>query len=185
MLIMHAVTDDLGNRNNLLALPSVTEYAKPSASIDTEQTESAAGNLANATSEADQPHSQQMLPVPELVVEKDDTEPRHGDNLDSQAIVGRKDVDKMRATDAEPDRVITRSGTSTPAYADNAAEVADTAATLDREASPIPLPDEEAGRIGVRRLSSTPIPEVALTAAEVANIAAMLDQDEPHDEVRW
>jgi hypothetical protein len=184
MLIMHAVTDDLGNRNNLLDVPSATEYAKLSAFVDTEQRDSVAGNVANATPEADQPHSQQVLPVPELVVEKVSTESQHRDNLGSQATSDCKDIHEMRAKDAEPDRAIIRSGTSTPAYAANAAEVADTAATLDREASPIPLSDEEAGRIGMRRLSSTPIPEVALTAAEVADIAAMLDQDEQHDEVR-
>ena len=182
MLTIREVTDELGNRNNLLAVPSAAEYAKLSASEDTEQRESAARNVANAVHEADQPDSQQILRVPELVIEKVDTEPRH---VDSQAPAGRKDIHKMGADDAEPDRAITTSGTSTPAYAANAAEVADTAAALDREASPIPLSDEEAGRTGVKRLSSTPIPEVALTAAEVADIAAMLDQDDPHDEVRW
>ena len=39
------------------------------------------------------------------------------------------------------------------------------------------MSDEEAGRIGYRRMSQTPIPEVAQTAAEVADVAAVLDKN--------
>jgi hypothetical protein len=70
-----------------------------------------------------------------------------------------------------------RSGASTPGFVRVAAEVADSAALLDKE-DPEPLvSDEEAGKIGYRRLSSTPIPEVARTAAEVAETARELDKD--------
>lgn len=40
------------------------------------------------------------------------------------------------------------------------------------------MSDEEAGRIGYRRMSQTPIPQVAETAAEVADTAAILDKDD-------
>jgi hypothetical protein len=67
----------------------------------------------------------------------------------------------------------------TPELAAVASEVADSAAELDRDQPTPPVSDEEAGRIGYRRLSSTPIPQVAATAAEVADIAACLDRDQP------
>ena len=41
----------------------------------------------------------------------------------------------------------------------------------------MPSSDEEAGRTGERRMSSTPINEVADTAAEVADSAATIDKD--------
>ncbi|KAL3419159.1 PT repeat family protein [Phlyctema vagabunda] len=69
-------------------------------------------------------------------------------------------------------------GATTPDIADVASDVADSAATLDKE-KPAPIvTDEEAGRIGLRRLSNTPIPEVANTAAEVADSATIIDK--PH-----
>jgi len=45
------------------------------------------------------------------------------------------------------------------------------------------LPDDEAGRLGFRRLTATPIKEVAKTAAEVADTAQILDAEEA-EEVR-
>lgn len=83
------------------------------------------------------------------------------------------DENKLRVKDANPE--VNRSNTHTPEIASNAAEVADSAMTLDREAPTPPISDEEAGRIGYRRMSHTPIPEVAETAAEVADSAAILD----------
>lgn len=76
-------------------------------------------------------------------------------------------------------------GTSTPIrqVADTAAEVADTAAAIDREPTPVPSSDEEAGRTGERRMSSTPINEVADTAAEVADSAATIDKDQVRQSV--
>lgn len=73
---------------------------------------------------------------------------------------------------------ISRSGASTPGFVRTAAEVADSAALLDQEPPEPEIPDEEAGRLGVRRLSLTPIPQVAMTAAEVADTAETLDRDE-------
>jgi hypothetical protein len=70
-------------------------------------------------------------------------------------------------------------GASTPDYAGVAAEVADSAAILNKEKPETPVPDELAGKIGYRRLTSTPIGEVASTAAEVADTAKDLDDAEP------
>ncbi|KAH8894807.1 hypothetical protein GQ53DRAFT_63173 [Thozetella sp. PMI_491] len=70
------------------------------------------------------------------------------------------------------------SGASTPSFVNIAAEVADSAALLDQEEKEPELSDAEAGKIGLRRLSSTPIPEVARTAAEVADSAQALDEEE-------
>lgn len=70
------------------------------------------------------------------------------------------------------------SGASTPTYASVAAEVADSAALLNEGKPETPVPDELAGKIGYRRLTSTPIAEVANTAAEVADTAQHLDDPE-------
>lgn len=69
------------------------------------------------------------------------------------------------------------SGTSTPSFVRTAAEVADSAALLDEQEPEEDVPDEEAGRIGFRRMSATPIPVVATTAAEVADTAQQLDEE--------
>lgn len=73
---------------------------------------------------------------------------------------------------------VTAHGASTPTYASVAAEVAYSAALLNTEKPETPVPDELAGEIGYRRLSSTPIVEVARTAAEVADTARDLDSAE-------
>jgi hypothetical protein len=165
ILTIRIVTDELGNKNNLLSVPTSEEIAeKPKPS-----------EPATAPPVSD-------MPVPEVVVEKVDEEPRLGDDFGPDATTGQKDAHEMRAQDAEPDHVVIRSQTNTPVYAKTAAEVADSAAMLDREPSPAPVSDEEAGRTGERRMSSTPIPQVALTAAEVADVAAILDQDDEDDE---
>ncbi|KAI8959413.1 hypothetical protein F5Y11DRAFT_359276 [Daldinia sp. FL1419] len=72
----------------------------------------------------------------------------------------------------------TNGGTKTPDIAETAAEVADSARTLDPETPEPEISDDEAGRIGTRRMSATPITEVSETAIEVASIAATLDPDE-------
>jgi hypothetical protein len=166
ILTIRVVTDELGNRNNLLAVPSAEEIVEKSKS-----SESTTAPPLSDTS------------IPELVVEKVDEEPHHGDDFGPDATTGQKDAHDMRTLDAEPDHVVIRSQTNTPVYANTAAEVADSAAMLDREPSPVPVSDEEAGRTGERRMSGTPIPQVALTAAEVADVAAMLDQDDQDDQV--
>ncbi|KAI0121995.1 hypothetical protein F4814DRAFT_438149 [Daldinia grandis] len=79
----------------------------------------------------------------------------------------------------ESESLETNSGTQTPDFAQVAAEVADSARTLDPETPEPEMSDGEAGRIGTRRMSATPIGEVSETAIEVANVAATLDIDEP------
>jgi hypothetical protein len=80
-------------------------------------------------------------------------------------------IDALQAEDLEA-----RKGAQTPDIANVAAEVADSAALLDQGQPTPPISDEEAGRIGYRRMSNTPIPEVAMTAAEVADVAAKLEE---------
>ena len=72
----------------------------------------------------------------------------------------------------------------TPEFVNVAAEVADTAAKLDPLEPEPDIPDDVAGRLGLRRLTHTPIAEVAETAAEVADSAAKLDQVGRHRESR-
>jgi len=81
----------------------------------------------------------------------------------------------QRAEDAEPEHVTLRNDVVTPEPAEVAADVANSAASLDREPPTPPMSDSEAGKIGYRRLSSTPIGEVSDTAAEVAETAAKID----------
>jgi hypothetical protein len=69
------------------------------------------------------------------------------------------------------------SGASTPGFVRTAAEVADSAALLDKEDPEPEVTDEEAGQTGFRRMSLTPIQDVAATAAEVADTAKDLDRE--------
>lgn len=95
---------------------------------------------------------------------------------DGRSTVAEKD--RLQVQDTEPGYFIVGNRSHTPELANAAADVADSAASLDaREPTP-PISDEEAGRAGYRRMSHTPIPEVAETAAEVADSAAELDQGE-------
>lgn len=131
------------------------------------------------------------------MVEKTDAELAHGEDFGPDASSGQKVAHELRAQDAKPDVTIIKPETATTDHlesaaqeqeissaeyndtdeesADTAAEVADAAANIDRESTPALVSDEEAGRIGYRRLSNTPIPQVALTAAEVADSAAIID----------
>jgi hypothetical protein len=68
--------------------------------------------------------------------------------------------------------------TALAAEAAIADEVADSAALINAEKPETPVPDDVAGQIGYRRMSSTPIHEVANTAAEVADSARELDKAE-------
>jgi hypothetical protein len=114
---------------------------------------------------------------PTLVVEKTDTEPRHGDDFGDSATADQREAHRMRSSDAEPDQVIVTDQEATYS-ARTAAEVADSAARLDIEQPTPPITDEMAGRIGFRRLSQTPIEDVAAVASEVSDSAALMDADE-------
>jgi hypothetical protein len=194
MLTIRVVTDELGNRNNLLAISTAEEIIENSKSSEpvTAQpvSDMSIPELVVEKVDEEPRHGDDFVTaqpvsdvsIPELVVEKFDEEPHHGDDFGLDATTSQKDAHDMRALDAEPDHVVMRSETGTPVYAKIAAEVADSAAMLDREPSPAPVSDEQAGRTGERRMSSTPIPQVALTAAEVADVAAILDQDDQDDQ---
>lgn len=82
----------------------------------------------------------------------------------------------LKAVLEHKERDATPQGSRTPEIANVAAEVADTAAMLDAPTPEPYIPDDVAGRLGIRRLTDTPIAEVARTAAEVADTAAKLDQ---------
>jgi hypothetical protein len=134
------------------------------------------------------PRSEETSNVPEVedkifsqssttVVDKTGLEPRHGDDFGAEATFAQKEAHHLRAQDALPDYIRIRHESRTPELADIAAEVADSAAFLDRDQPTPPVSNEEAGRLGFRRMSSTPILEVANTAAEVADVAATLDQE--------
>jgi hypothetical protein len=116
-------------------------------------------------------------PSPTTIVDKTGLEPRHGDDFGVEATFAQKEAHHLRAQDALPDYIRVRHDSRTPELADVAAEVADSAALLDRDQPTPPISDEIAGRLGLRRMSSTPIPVVASTAAEVADVAATLDQE--------
>lgn len=118
-----------------------------------------------------------LSPSPTTIVDKTGLEPRHGDDFGAEATFAQKEAHHLRAQDALPDYIRVRHDSRTPELADVAAEVADSAALLDRDQPTPPISDELAGRLGLRRMSSTPIPEVASTAAEVADVAATLDQE--------
>ncbi|POS85825.1 hypothetical protein EPUL_003365 [Erysiphe pulchra] len=81
----------------------------------------------------------------------------------------------------ESEKKIAQQRISNLDIANTAAEVADMAAILDQEPYSPPVSDEEAGQIGLRRLSMTPIAEVARVAAEVADVAASLDDEQATD----
>jgi hypothetical protein len=116
-------------------------------------------------------------PPPALLVADKAPEPNHNPDIDEDSSDVAKDEQLLKTRAAEPDYVVLRSETRTPNIADSAAEVADSAESLDRRSPTPPMSDEVAGRIGFRRMSQTPIPEVADVAAEVADSAAILDRE--------
>jgi hypothetical protein len=129
------------------------------------------------TSKVNGAEAARQLSPPTVTVEKTGSEPRHGDSFGVNATVEQKDAHKMRGLDVEPDQVIIRDEATSNA-ANTAAEVADSAAALDLEPPTPPITDEEAGRIGLRRMSLTPIANVAAVASEVSESAALLDKEE-------
>lgn len=134
-------------------------------------------NVLRATSQRSDRALSTASSPPKVMVEKIDSKLSFGDDFGPTATVAQRDAHNLRSQDPEPDVVTIRNGQRTPEVA---AEVADSAQELDREVPTPPISDEEAGRIGLRRLSNTPIPQVAQIAAEVADTAALLDTDVSH-----
>ena len=177
------MTDDAGNRNNLLEVPvpkkpsGFDDEQKPT-SVSENNASTAPTKISSNTTDAKHKSSRDSQPqgdVPTLTVEKTDTKLSYGDDFGENATVGQKEAHAMRAQDAEPDLVLVKQDSQA---SDVAAEVADSAQLLDREVPTPPVSDAEAGRIGLRRMSQTPIPEVANTAAEVGDSAARLDGEQ-------
>lgn len=117
-------------------------------------------------------------PAPPLIAVSNSSTPHHDGDIADTSSEGSKDERLLKTRAAEPDYVVVRSENRTPDIASSAAEVADSAQNLDQRSPTPPITDEEAGRIGYRRMSQTPIPEVADVAAEVADSAAILDKDD-------
>jgi hypothetical protein len=156
------VTDEAGNRNNLLCVPVTEENATQIPIPD-----SPVFRLESCT------------PAPEVVVEnmEAESEPKSEQEV---SLISHSQESSGSDKEMHEDQLacpVDRSEIDKLSYARTAAEVADSAAILDREPSPVPLSNEEASRIGERRLSATPIPEVAETAAKVADSAAIIDND--------
>lgn len=140
----------------------------------------AARELMNRT----EPHSESGASTPSFVrtaAEVADTAALldKDDELQSDTEPPVANAAKELLNRAEPQ---SRSGASTPSFVKTTVEVADSAALLDKEEPEEEVTDEEAGRIGYRRLSTTPIPDVAVTAAEVADTAQQLDADVSFDQ---
>ncbi|KAL0931821.1 uncharacterized protein CTRU02_212774 [Colletotrichum truncatum] len=146
------VTDDAGNRNNLLNAPASQESTQVNGTKSNGQ-DTNEENTASSTNIANMDASTTQL----------DPKPKPLEHL--------KDEERKRLSSTPIEQV-----------ANTAAEVADTAEKLDAEddtarLAPLNrLKDEER-----KRLSSTPIEQVAKTAAEVADTAQKLDADQDFD----
>ncbi|KAI9641420.1 hypothetical protein NHQ30_010223 [Ciborinia camelliae] len=152
--------------------PTITDQ-----SIENEAEESVESTTNTAKNNDQSSVPAEVVSAPIVTVEKVDSEPHHGDDFGPGATFAQKDAHNLHAKDAVPDNITTRQQAATPELANVAAEVADSASLLDKAPTTPPISDEEAGKIGYRRLSHTPIPEVAKTAAEVADTAAQIDEN--------
>jgi len=166
-LTTYTVTDNIGNRNNLLEVPECEEPP-------TEEQPTVQAGATIGTTTAHEPATTNGTTMGDTHVQEVNSN-SHETEGEPEAHIEKKH--ELRLQDAE-EYVLVKKGSRSPELAAVAAEVADTAAGLDREQPTPPISDEEAGRIGFRRLSRTPIPQVALTAAEVADVAAKLDKAE-------
>lgn len=167
------VTDNAGNRNNVAEVPSIAEPSNPAAVVAT------AKMIAN--NEGGQYHDQDANSAVTKDTPTDTPDTPKDTPKDTPDTLAENRMLKPVANAAAEimNRSGRQSGINTPTFVKVAAEVADSAAMLDKEDPEPDIPDDEAGRIGLRRMSATPIKEVAATAAEVANTAQTLDQEEP------
>lgn len=174
---------------------TTVEVADSAALLDKEEPEtvseskpqSALGNAAKELRYRKDLHSSSGTSTPDFVRTTEEV-------ADSAALLDKEDVEDDPQSKPLPwfanaaKEILSRndphtdSGASTPSFVRTAAEVADSAALLDKEEAEAEVPDEEAGRTGYRRLSATPIPEVASTAAEVADTAQRLDSGVSYDQ---
>ncbi|OLN93895.1 hypothetical protein CCHL11_03402 [Colletotrichum chlorophyti] len=155
------VTDDSGNRNNLLTAPESQEYAQLNGVKDEQQ------NKSDHSATDSKPDMDASRAAAAHTTAQLEPNPKALDRL--------KDEERKRLSSTPIEQV-----------AATAAEVADTAQALDADdgmdrLAPTSkgidrLKDEER-----KRLSSTPIEQVASTAAEVADTAQKLDADQDID----
>ncbi|KAL1882748.1 hypothetical protein VTK73DRAFT_873 [Phialemonium thermophilum] len=155
-------TDNAGNQNNVAEIPPLAEPSSPPAVAE----------KARRILKGDEP-----LKVEQTAAAASAPQPVRGSSKSSEG--GGNSAQRPTVANAALEilnRSAPQSGASTPSFVRTAAEVADSAALLDKEESEPDMPDEEAGRRGFRRLSSTPIQQVADTAADVADTAASIDR---------
>ncbi|KAF6828607.1 hypothetical protein CMUS01_08513 [Colletotrichum musicola] len=147
------VTDDAGNRNNLLTAPATQESTQTNGVKAGDQS-STEQSIKDASPTAEMEASTATQPEPK-----------------PKALEIIKDEERKRLSSTPIEQV-----------ADTAAEVADTAQKLDAEDNVARLAPLDHLKDGERqRLSSTPIEQVASTAAEVADTAQQLDADQDFD----
>lgn len=197
-IIFPLATDDSGNKNNLLFVPESnhpeieqskasspatlphTKAAPTSTTMDRETGGIEGPKIAPETNDQKpilqgQEESQKMsLPAKSSTQEDSNGSPGAPDSQAANGGPGH-----LQLPDASNDNTKTPPGSKTPDIAQVAAEVADSAAKLDNGPPSPDIPDDEAGRIGYRRMSNTPIPEISETAVEVADVAAKLDRAKP------
>jgi hypothetical protein len=191
----------MGNRNNLLTVPThkeaavinnTTEKVIPDITlVETQAPNEDMNKLQDPDAEPKRrgDKDSSKTSIAENATTTGDAENLHSQNMNSEETTenesGGFDIaetepmvdfaNRLQAQDIEPGAA--RSCSNTSEIARTAAEVADSAAILDQGAPTPPISDEEAGRTGYRRMSHTPIPEVAETAAEVADSAAIVDNE--------
>ncbi|KAG9230005.1 hypothetical protein BJ875DRAFT_445425 [Amylocarpus encephaloides] len=177
------VIDNMGNINNLLSVPTQT-FRQGRHDSDIHTNDIPLSPKMDEATAADKEYDDQLeanltreveIVASAIITAEESTskDSREGsENGDSPAI--KKFPDHLQLLDPKVEDA-TRRGAKTPELASVAAEVAGSAAILDRDQPMPPISDEEAGKIGYRRMSSTPVPQVARVAAEVADTAATLD----------
>ena len=193
---MPTVTDINGNTNHELEIPHPGQQApgkevheedapeKKAHEEDVPEKQASPEGEAH-TSDADISFANfSRLPNPFAAPSKRDKKANDEDALDDDTIsptTARFGADRANYISPNPEGPSPPTCARVTALAAEAAiadEVADSAALINAEKPETPVPDDVAGQIGYRRMSSTPIQEVANTAAEVADSAKELDKAE-------
>lgn len=198
---MPTVTDINGNTNHELEIPhpgqqepekeapekEAPQQEAPEKKVDEEDAPEKQANPEEQThtSDADISFANfSRLPNPFAAPSKRDKNPTDDHASDDDTIspkTARFGADRAKYISPDIEGPSPPTHSRVAALADEAAtadEVADSAALVNAEKPETPVPDDVAGQIGYRRMSSTPINEVANTAAEVADSARELDKAE-------
>lgn len=191
--MLFLATDDSGNKNNLLSVPESKqiEQSKDSLPATLPHTEhsSTSTNMNRVTEVTESPTVGPEINYQKPIIQNQEESPNmslptkisteEDSNGSSREIDTQPIASPLQLPGASNDITNIPPRSKTPDIALVAAEVADSAAKLDNGPPSPEIPDDEAGRIGYRRMSNTPIPEVSETAAEVADVAAKLDRTKP------